>query len=134
MEAHSDVFAVFHVYAAFSNYLPSHNLTKTLRDEDSAGISFDHPREALPVGVCFDRAPYIEEYGQIHVVLCVWPSNALWISNLHETACIGVQRYCYVTENHPTLACKDVCLQLLRLLDELNVHAFLLPTSVTDSH
>jgi len=134
MEAHAGVLAVLHVYTVFSDNLPPHNFAKPLRDEDSAGISFDDPGETLPVSVCFDSTPHIEEDRQVHIVLGVRPSNAFWISNLHKTARVGVELHHNITEHHPPLACKDGRLQQLRLLEELNVLAFLFPTSVADSH
>eukprot|EP00419_Tripos_fusus_P023526 CAMPEP_0172718820 /NCGR_PEP_ID=MMETSP1074-20121228/75146_1 /TAXON_ID=2916 /ORGANISM="Ceratium fusus, Strain PA161109" /LENGTH=258 /DNA_ID=CAMNT_0013544095 /DNA_START=456 /DNA_END=1229 /DNA_ORIENTATION=- len=134
MEAHPYILAIFHEHTVLSDDLPAYNLAKALRDEDSARVSLDNPRETLPVGVCLDCSPHVEEQRQVHIVLRVWPSNASWEINLHKTARRGVEHDINITEHHPTLACKDMCLQQLSLHNEVGVKALLLPTGVTDGH
>jgi len=130
MEAHTDIFAVFHVHPAVSDDLPPHNFAQALWDENSAWISFGNPSETLPVGVCFDCTPHIEEDRQVHIVLSVWPSDSLWIRHLDKATCIRVKFHLDITKHHPALTCKHMCFQLLRLLEEIDIHAlFFYPLS-----
>merc|ERR1711953_1656843 len=54
--------------------------------------------------------------------------------HFHKTTCVGIELHFDVTEHHPSLASKDVSLELLCLVEQLHVLAFLLPPCLTDSN